>query len=231
MTAAWNYKLDNEILPFAAARKNGAGMPVEFTEQGYTYYNTTTRYPQVDPSNTAGVATDTAEQRMAYQGLINALDHRGNKFEAVDIWNWGISGTGTNEWDMGLVADSGGNGNSGADANNVPLTQLLSNFSLAAVTPLAGDYNRDGVVDSNDYVVWQNTFGKYVADFNGADGNGDGQVDAADYTVWRDHFAGGIAGGGALSAVPEPGALSLAVLGIIIGAHLGWRGRASGSSV
>ncbi len=38
---AWNSKLDNEILPFAADRQSGNGLPVEFTEVGYLPYNRT----------------------------------------------------------------------------------------------------------------------------------------------------------------------------------------------
>ena len=35
MTDAWNDKLDTQLLPFAAALKGGAGMPIVFTEIGY----------------------------------------------------------------------------------------------------------------------------------------------------------------------------------------------------
>lgn len=54
------------------------------------------------------------------------------------------------------------------------------------VNPLTGDYDIDGDVDEDDYLVWRRNFGStYLL---AADGNGDGIVDAADYTVWRDNL-------------------------------------------
>ena len=137
------------ILPFAAARKGGGGMPIEFTEIGHLYYNTTAASPQ-----TSAGSVDTAEQRMAFQGLLNALDGRAGIFNAVDIWNWGMAGTGHNNWDWGVAADVSP-ANAGADANNLPVTQWLRQFVDTAVFPFPGDYNRDGVDDAADYVVWR----------------------------------------------------------------------------
>ncbi|WP_442483264.1 NPCBM/NEW2 domain-containing protein [Aeoliella sp. SH292] len=56
-----------------------------------------------------------------------------------------------------------------------------------------GDYDRDGVVDQDDYVVWRSQFGggvRWAADgvVLAADGNLDGVVNLADYTVWRDNL-------------------------------------------
>ena len=76
-----------------------------------------------------------------------------------------------------------------------------------------GDYNRNGVVDAADYVVWRKTFsGPNVPASNlAADGDGDSDVDQGDFNVWRSHF-GQIAGSGlaatysadADAGVPEP---------------------------
>ena len=49
-----------------------------------------------------------------------------------------------------------------------------------------GDYDQNGVVEQNDYVVWSSLYGTNNAS---ADGNGDGLVDGADYTIWRDNLA------------------------------------------
>jgi hypothetical protein len=54
------------------------------------------------------------------------------------------------------------------------------------VSPLVGDYNRDGYVDEDDFLFWRSGFGQSGADLP-ADGSGNGIVDAADYTVWRDN--------------------------------------------
>lgn len=56
----------------------------------------------------------------------------------------------------------------------------------ALLSPIAGDYNRSGMVTSEDYRVWKQAYGS--SDGLAADGNGDQIVDAADYTVWRNNL-------------------------------------------
>jgi hypothetical protein len=78
-----------------------------------------------------------------------------------------------------------------------------------------GDYDRNGIVEHADYVLWKSTFGNTVsAPGYGADGNFDGLINAADYTVWRDHLLPGSTA--ALShSVPEPVAMLLIASAII----------------
>jgi hypothetical protein len=101
-------------------------------------------------------------------------------------------------------------------------------FALTAST-IPGDYDSDGIVDSDDYDLWKSSFGSTSE--LAADGNGNGLVDAADYTIWRDHI-GGLSGGAsgvvsvagdsirrssdqvASNSVPEPNASFLFTLGI-----------------
>lgn len=93
--------------------------------------------------------------------------------------------------------------------------------SMALLQPhlahrVAGDFDGNGLVDADDYAVWQNSFGQTGAGL-AADANLNGVVDAGDYTIWRDHA--NLPGAGALSggAVPEPYSLVLlAVAGITI---------------
>ncbi len=66
----------------------------------------------------------------------------------------------------------------------------------SVVFELVGDYNRNGLVDMADYVLWRNSTGSSVAAYSGADGNGDGVVDANDYAVWRSHFGNSAPGAG-----------------------------------
>jgi len=55
--------------------------------------------------------------------------------------------------------------------------------------PLPGDFNRSGIVDAADYVVWRKTLGSSgVPAYSGADGDGDGTIDDEDYGVWRAGF-------------------------------------------
>jgi hypothetical protein len=64
---------------------------------------------------------------------------------------------------------------------------------------VVGDYDGNGVVNTEDFEGWRTAFGSNVAM---ADGNGDGIVNAADYVVWRKVVGAGSGG----DAVPESNA-------------------------
>lgn len=53
---------------------------------------------------------------------------------------------------------------------------------------LVGDYNKNGIVDAADYVVWRDQSGQVVTACSGADGNCNGFVDTFDYQRWRESF-------------------------------------------
>ena len=75
---------------------------------------------------------------------------------------------------------------------------------LSPIVP--GDFDYDGVVDGNDFLVWQQSLGSTTS--LAADGNDDGVVDGADLAIWKEHFgAGGGSGLATNSVVPEPTAL------------------------
>jgi hypothetical protein len=97
-----------------------------------------------------------------------------------------------------------------ASAEVTATTIVRTNF---VANPTNGDYNRNGVVDAADYVVWRNTFG--LTSPLDADGNGNGSIDDGDYTVWRMKFGNVIGAGSALeaSAIPEPCGAILLVIG------------------
>jgi hypothetical protein len=64
---------------------------------------------------------------------------------------------------------------------------VATTFTVTIEYP--GDYNRDGIVDSGDYVVWRKTLGASgVPAYSGADGDGDSDVDQDDLAVWKAHF-------------------------------------------
>jgi hypothetical protein len=98
----------------------------------------------------------------------------------------------------------------GAD-NTIQLYEL----SLSPTSILVGDYNRNGVVDAGDYVVWRKSLGQSVAVGTSADGNFDGQITLADFDVWRSHIGqtGGSGVGVGLetrATVPEPPTFGIA---------------------
>jgi hypothetical protein len=102
-------------------------------------------------------------------------------------------------------------GNELSDPNAESLLIEFVGGSITVVSdsqPLTGDYNRNGVVDAADYVVWRNTLGQTSTGLP-ADGNGNGMIDAGDYNVWRANSGrsfGGAAASATLAAVPEPAA-------------------------
>ena len=83
----------------------------------------------------------------------------------------------------------------------------------AAVGPMAippGDYNKNGVVDAADSVLWRKGD-------PAADSNGDTFVDQVDYDLWLANFGNGARGSGAAlssASVPEPAALTLLAIGL-----------------
>ncbi|WP_146584636.1 hypothetical protein [Posidoniimonas polymericola] len=89
----------------------------------------------------------------------------------------------------------------------------FDNFVVVNFARVDGDYDVDGDVDLNDYLVWQANYGATTIANSGADGNGDGVVDAADYTVWRDNYSPSMS---AVAATPEPTTLATAVCGLLI---------------
>jgi hypothetical protein len=208
MTNAWNKFLDIDsatvtsggrtyfqydgILPYAAARKGGAGMPVQFTEQGYEYFNLSSASPQ-----TTSGSTDNAEQVMAFEGLLRALDGRQQKLSAVDIWQWEMPGSQGSTWNINPTQAAN-------QFDNRRLANWLSRF-VRNIQP--SDYNGDGLVDNQDYVMWRKTSGNVVELFDRADGNGSGTVDPNDYSIWRLNFGAAPSSGlGNPESVPEPAA-------------------------
>jgi subtilisin-like proprotein convertase family protein len=89
----------------------------------------------------------------------------------------------------------------GLDVHNVD----FGNFSAV---PLAGDYNRNLVVDASDYVLWRKTLGSHVTSFSAADGDGNGIVEQADLAIWRANFGQSLQGSGAGSGLATVAAAS-----------------------
>jgi len=74
-------------------------------------------------------------------------------------------------------------GDSNVDSALFVETESLKLFPLAK-----GDYNGDGCVNTADYTVWKNNYGKPNPTFFDGDGNGDCLVNAGDYVHWRNNL-------------------------------------------
>lgn len=105
------------------------------------------------------------------------------------------------------------------------LSSGVGSRSAFLLTPVsvAGDFNRDGVVDAADYTVWRDNLG--ASDEAALNGNGDGLngVDQADYLLWRANYGQTIANPiGNTQSAPEPTAILMATLwGILAHAVVG----------
>jgi hypothetical protein len=107
------------------------------------------------------------------------------------------------------------------NSNPTPLydyNEVMYRLDLAKIpnlfARLAGDFNRDGVVDGADYVVWRNAM---AGDVNlAADGNGDGVITIADYNIWRANFGSTTAAATSVQVIPEPTTLLSLLVAIAI---------------
>lgn len=99
------------------------------------------------------------------------------------------------------------------DSDIITLNELPT-LPWSNAAPTAGDFNRDGVVNSADYVVWRNTAGQSGWGL-AADSDLNGRIDAADYATWRSHF-GQSSGAGLAAAVPEPATLISVMIALMV---------------
>ncbi len=93
------------------------------------------------------------------------------------------------------------------------LEQPSSLLVLADAVGPRADFNGDGVVDGDDFLIWQLAF---AVDAQG-DADDDGDTDGDDFLIWQIEF-GGVAASPTAAAVPEPTACALAsVLAALLG--------------
>ncbi len=163
------------------------------------------------PTDGHPAATE-ANQVAFWQALANSRDASGDPV----LFLWGESHD--QPWKTGEVGPFGSLGpdwgfyeSNGAEKR---IVDALADVYTAdyPVNFLAGDYDRDGVIDANDYAVWSGGFGETVdIAGRGADGNFDRVIDAADYTIWRDAFDLN----STAITTPEPSAGAMAGLAVV----------------
>jgi hypothetical protein len=84
--------------------------------------------------------------------------------------------------------------------------------------PLPGDYNRNGLVDAADYIIWRKQVGYLVAPCSGADANCNGFVEVAEYQPWRTNFGRTVSMNAAfgVAGIPEPPTLVIVVATLFV---------------
>ncbi len=139
---------------------------------------------------------------------------------AVDAMNLG--GLAVNDTFTVLTADSIVNnltlgGPDGALFRLSASTATELKLTYVGVAPLPGDFNGDQVVSAADYAVWRDNLGSPEGVLLGGAGTG-GVIDQADYNLWVANFGAVPPPSAAVSsAVPEPDALVLVLLGALAG--------------
>ena len=79
---------------------------------------------------------------------------------------------------------------------------------------LPGDFDKNGVVDGNDFLTWQSNFGTLTGATQAqGDADGNGTVDGNDFLAWQSNF--GASGGGNGASVPEPASAALLLIATV----------------
>jgi glucose/arabinose dehydrogenase len=127
--------------------------------------------------------------------------------DALDLAaGWGTHDSGLDLEARVRLGDLDFDGDTDNDDWNVFHAQWIaeghSPISLAALlNPIAGDFNRDALVDDGDYNYWRSEWGS--TEELAADGSDNGVVDAADFVIWRKNN-GAVAASIAEGAVAAP---------------------------
>jgi uncharacterized membrane protein len=117
-----------------------------------------------------------------------------------------------------VIAGYGKPNSSGPSAREQGWVML---FEPIEIDPPLGDYNRDGIVDAADYVVWRKLLGDLVQPCSGPDANCNGFVDNTDYQTWRSDYGRSVIANvasaeerqsSAAANVPEPASLPFYLL-------------------
>lgn len=90
-------------------------------------------------------------------------------------------------------------------------------YTLTLDPPAVDNANFDGDtdVDGADFLTWQANYGTLgTGTLLTGDANDDGDVNDADFTIWKTQFGDPVPAAAASTGVPEPAAVSLALLGL-----------------
>ncbi|QDT67976.1 Calcium-dependent protease precursor [Planctomycetes bacterium MalM25] len=115
---------------------------------------------------------------------------------------WGTPGVGAD--DVGLTDEQ-----KDAIVGEVEDQFVRTSQPSVLVSPIPGDFDGSGVVDSADEQVWRMSYGAVGAGL-AADANDNGRIDAGDYSIWRDAYADAQAAASAIATATAPAAAPVA---------------------
>lgn len=201
----WNAQLDNNVLPFASARKDGTGMPVVLTEHGLIPYNRTTVKPYSEDPLWQGQPVDPNEQINGLAGMLDATDGRAAADDLAEIylWQWGMPGAHDSLWFLNPQAEDNDPGGKFDEALGIPAAEFLSAWAFTAQTQ--GDLDTDGTVSFLEAATTVANIGKGAALWKDGDFDHDRIVSVAD----ADAAVGAYLTAVPPSIVPEPASLSM----------------------
>ena len=88
--------------------------------------------------------------------------------------------------------------------------------SLAVISPAGlADFDIDGDVDGDDFLIWQTGFGRTDTTRAEGDADGDGDVDGDDFLIWQTEFDAPGSAASTTQAVPELTTWALTLTAII----------------
>ncbi|MEM8680091.1 MAG: hypothetical protein AAGF97_12125 [Planctomycetota bacterium] len=178
-----------------------------------------------DPYTGAPPAPNTLDQFVLYDNLfVEGVDPLGTSspdcdFDgnlACDLDDIDMLTQATSSGSMDLMFDLNGDMLVNADDIGEWLVQAGADPSNSALTGgnpfLDGDANLDGVVDGQDFIVWNGSKFSGTGLYSLGDFNGDGITDGQDFIVWNGNkFTGSMD----ISSVPEPATATLLLLGAL----------------
>ncbi len=130
-----------------------------------------------------------------------------------------VSGRPINNSKLGQAEQVSANGRVIAGTGSDSTDGWVMVFGPSELKPEPGDYDRNGVVDARDYVVWRNGVGHVVPRCSGGDANCNGFVEWEDYGPWSENYGRSYGSGSAFNAiiaVPEPSSLAILWLGLAL---------------
>jgi endoglucanase len=147
------------------------------------------------------------------EAINNMLDYIEANGDVWLGWTWWAAGPWWGEYMFTLEPTNLGQP---TQADRAAMGVLQSHFAFPP-PEVPGDFNRDGTVDTADFVTWSKTQNQTVPIGAWGDADRNGVVQVADQAIWASHFGmtSGEGAGQGGSSVPEPAQIWMVVIGAV----------------